>query len=131
MVTKFDIFIEQGLFNHTGVDFVTYYDKRHKMFTARAANARIGKHLIIAPYAEQINRPAMKRFWHSLDDESRAIAESFEGGPGFFQFMRDNGLIDFYDQAYAEAAEVFLSNWEAHNNLNIAWDCVKADWTIN
>ena len=42
MVTKFDIFIEQGLFNHTGVDFVTYYDKRHKMFTARAANARIG-----------------------------------------------------------------------------------------
>ena len=131
MVTKFDIFTEKGLFNHIGVDFVTYYDTKHKLFTARAANARIGKHLIIAPYAEQINHPAMRRFWHSLDDESRTIAESFEGGPGFFQFMRDNGLIGFYDQAYAEAAEEFLSNWEVHNNLNIVWDCVKADWTIN
>lgn len=45
--------------------------------------------------------------------------------------MRDNDLIGFYDQAYAEAAEVFLSNWEVYNNLNIDWNSVKADWTIN
>lgn len=131
MVRKYYTFIEKDLFNHIGVDFVIYYDKKHKMFTSRAENARIGKHLIIAPYAEQINSPAMKRFWQLLDEESRTIAESFEGGRGFFQFMRDNDLIGFYNQAYAEAAEVFLSNWEVYNNLNIDWNSVKADWTIN
>ena len=65
---------------------------------------------------------SMGRFWNTVDNESRALAESYTERRGFFQFMREIGLIGFFDKAYAVVAEEFVHLWEKENHLNIDWD---------
>ena len=130
MSDKYYTFNEHNLFNHIGVQYVTYYDKRRKEFVAFELDQPVADHYVAVPYAESIKPMAWKRFWELLDDESRTLAESFENKHGFFQFLNETGLIVFYDKAYVEAAEAFLTEWEEENNLDISWDCIKADWIV-
>ena len=128
MFTKYNTFINNDLFNHSGVEFVTYYDPSHNAFIARRLDVRVPKCYVETPYNQVVNYPAMKKFWQSLDDNSRVLAESFSEKHGFFQFMRDTGLFVHYEKAYAEAAEEIICNWEHDNHLNINWDNIVTDW---
>ena len=42
--------------------------------------------------------------------------------------MRDTGLIAYYDEAYAAAAEEIIFDWEQDNHLNINWDNIVTNW---
>lgn len=128
MFTKYITFINNSLFNHTGVVFVTYYDPKHNAFTACEPDSRVPKRYVETPYNRAVNAPAMRRFWGLLDPESRSLAESFDEKHGFFQFMRDTGLIEYYDKAYAEAAEEIIRKWEHDNHLDIDWNNIVTDW---
>ena len=128
MFTKYHTFINNSLFNHTGVEFVTYYDPSHNAFVAYELDVRVPNCYVETPCNQAIEYPAMKRFWQLLDDSSRAIAESFSEKRGFFQFMRDTGLIEYYDKAYAESAEEVINEWEQDNHLNINWNSIITDW---
>lgn len=130
MKNKYDIFINNGLFNHSGIDFVVCYHRRNRAFTIRKLDSRIGVNLIVTPYVDVIQHTAMEKFWHMLDDEKRALAESYGEKRGFFQFLRESGLIAYYDLAYADAAEEIIALWEINNKLKINWECLKADWAI-
>ena len=106
------------------------YHKKHRAFTIRKLDSRIGVNLVITPYVDAIQHTAMEEFWQMLDEEAYALADSFGEKRGFFQFLRETGLIAYYDLAYANAAEEIISLWEKDNNLNIDWECLKADWAI-
>ena len=121
-------FINNDLFNHAGVEFVVYYDPSHNAFIACEHDAHIPKRYVKTPYNQAVNFPSMKKFWQSLDDSSRALAESFSEKRGFFQFMRDTGLIEYYDEAYAAAAEEIICAWEHDIHLSINWDNIVTDW---
>lgn len=128
MFNKYTAFINNGLFNHSGVEFVTYYDPTHSTFVACTDDVLIPKHYVKTPYDLAVKSPAMKKFWQSLDDSSCAIAKSFSEKRCFFQFMRDTGLIAYYDEAYAAAAEEIICAWEHDNHLNINWDNIVTNW---
>lgn len=128
MFTKYNTFINNSLFNHAGVEFVTYYDPSQNAFVACEHDVRVPKCFVETPYDQIVETPAMKKFWQSLDGNSRDLAESFGKKRGFFQFMRDTGLIEYYDKAYAEAAEEIICEWEYDNHLNINWNSIVTDW---
>ena len=128
MFTKYNTFINNSLFNHVGVDFAVYYDAKNNRFRACAIDAYVPEHYVQTPHDIEVNYPAMKKFWLSLDNDSRDLAQSFGDKHGFFQFMRDTGLIEYYDKAYAEAAEEVINEWEQDNHLNINWNSIITDW---
>ena len=130
MYKKFNTFEENGFFNQAGVNFEVYYDPKNKMFDARTYDVRVPKRFIKTPHKENVTFLAWDKFWKSLDNESLALAQSHGKQPGFFQFMRDNGLIAFFDVAFAEAAEEVICAWERDNRLNIDWDGIRASWLI-
>lgn len=129
MYTKYNTFNEKNLLNRAGNELVVYYDTKHKLFTTRSYDAcRVPKHFVQTPYAEEAKRPGMKMFWQMLDDEHRSLAESFEEKRGFFQFMRETGLIDYYDEAFAQVAEEIICDWERENHLKLDWDNINVEW---
>jgi hypothetical protein len=128
MVTKFNIFQNNSLFNHAGLEHTVFYDPSTHTFVARPVDARILKRLVKTPYANSFQRDVWTEFWASLDAEARIIAESFAEKRGFFQYMKETGLIGYYDAAYAIAAERAIENWEQDNDLVIDWTSVLCDW---
>ena len=78
MAIKYNIFNNNSLFNRAGMEHEVFYDKKDNCFIARASNARKLKRLVQTPYVESFRREIWKEFWKSLDDESRALAESFD-----------------------------------------------------
>ena len=79
---------------------------------------------------KHLNKFAREKFWSTLDEESRVIAEKFDEKHGFFQFMRDTGLIAHYDSCYADVAEDVICKWVRDNNISIDWDNISADWLV-
>ena len=128
MAIKYDIFNNYSLFNRAGMEFEVFYDKKDNRFIARTSNARKLKCLVQTPYVESFRREIWKEFWKSLDDESRVLAESFDEKYGFFQFLSENGLIVYYDEAFAKVAEMVINVWETENDLKINWSAIACDW---
>ena len=123
MINNYEFYKNIGFFNQSGVDVTVYYDAKYNKLVALDRNSRILKHYVETPY-DSFKDHAMKRFWNTLDDEHRALANSYTERRGFFQFMHETGLIDFYNEAYAAVAEEFVHSWEAKNHLNIDWDSI-------
>lgn len=128
MVTKFDIFQNYSLFNHSGLEHTVFYNPSTQTFVARPVNARILKRLVQTPYANSFQIDVWNEFWASLDAEALILAKSFPEKRGFFQYMNETGLIGYYDAAYAIAAEKAIEKWEQNNDLVIDWTSVLCDW---
>lgn len=120
MIKNYEFYKNIGFFNQSGVDITVYYDTKYNKLVALDGKARILKHYVKTPY-DSFKYHAMKRFWDILDNESLALAESYTERRGFFQFMRETGLIEFFDEAYAAVAEEIVHLWETENHLNIDW----------
>ena len=123
MYNNYNFYKNIGFFNEVGLELVVYYDPKYNNLIALEESERILKRYVETPY-DSFKYDAMKRFWDTLDNEHRVLADSYTERRGFFQFMRETGLIDFYNEAYAAVAEEFVQMWEAKNHLNIDWDSI-------
>ena len=123
MYRKYEFYKNIGFFNEDGLDLVVYYDPKYNKLIALEEGARILKRYVKTPY-DSFKYRAMQGFWNTLDGKHRALADSYTERRGFFQFMHETGLIDFYNEAYAAGAEEFVLSWEAKNHLNIDWDSI-------
>ena len=130
MVNKFDIFQNNSLFNHAGLEHIVFYDPSTQTFIACDENEMMPNHLVQTPYANSFQHDVWAEFLVSLDAEARILAESFAEKRGFFQYMKETGLISYYDAAYAIAAEKAIANWEQDNNLVIDWTSIIFDWFV-
>ena len=118
MSTLYDFFEMNGLINICGVDSVVYYDtRRHRFEVRERSNRKVRASLVKTPYKESFNRSVWKRFWESLTPEENALANSFDEKHGFFDFMRETGLIDKYNNGYEDVAEEAIKAWITENDI--------------
>ena len=117
-MSKFAFFNDNGLFNTICTDCVSCYDTRSNCFTAVAlATCEKSDHLAITPYAEGFRYSTWRYFWSSLSEDENTLANSLEEKHGFFDFMRETGLIEKYDLAYQKAAEEAIDTWMQVNGI--------------
>ncbi len=128
MISKLDTFNNHDLFNHSGLEYVIYYDTKSSRFVALPYGEKNDTNLIETPYVQAMSSAIWKEFRDSLDERDRVLAESFEEKHGFFQFMRETGLIAKYDAARDVVAENVISAWETANSLCIDWAHIDCDW---
>lgn len=115
----YDFFENNDLFNHSGCYYAWYYDTKHKCFVGEIEGADERKHhLVPTPYVESFERAVRRAFWSSLTDEELLLANSFEKGPGFFDFMKETGLFGRYECAFQEVAEQVIDIWMSDNGIS-------------
>lgn len=114
----FSFFEEKGLFNTCGTDYVTCYDTRHKRFRVKSIHVvRFPDYIVETPYRESFRKETWTLFWDSLSSEEYALAKTCPEDCGFFEFLRETGLIEKHYAAYQAAAEKAIKFWMADNGI--------------
>lgn len=111
------------ILNTYACEYTTYFDLNNKCFVLLESSCYgIDDGLIAAPYKEECRFSAWDIFWKSLDAEERALAESFDEKHGFFDFLRETGLIFRYYDAEDKAIMDEMEFWKFENNLDFDWN---------
>lgn len=118
--------IFEEIINAACCEMVTLYDKDEGAFVMRnITEINEDENLILVPYREECSHLAMRKFWSSLSEDDRALAESFNEKNGFFNFLRETGLIFMYYDSEEDAITEVLEYWKTSNNLTFDWDTVE------
>lgn len=113
------------ILNTYACELTTYYDIKNECFVLLESSCYgIEDGLIAAPYKEDCRPSIWRLFWKSLDIKERALAESFDEEHGFFDFLRETGLILRYNKAEEKAIMEEMEYWKHKNNLNFDWNDV-------
>ena len=98
---KNNIFVILEAFDTESEDFYKRYEKENKT------------KVYSMPFRSACERGVMKIFYQLLTDDERALAESYPYRKGFFQYMRETGLIYRYYEARDVVTYRLLQNIEA------------------
>ena len=114
-------FEENGLFNTIGCDSIVYYDRHTHEFVVFSAEDDVrSDDLIETPYRESFRKSVWNHFYSHLTENDLAIIEEFDGGLGFFDFMRTTGLYGQYEASYNHVAERILDAWQSEHDITIS-----------
>lgn len=105
-------------------EYITYYDCKLKRFKVFKEGRKIAKKYISAPFTGHYNDLTWKYFYEMLNEEETEIAYSYTKRRGFFNYMKENGLIDTFYEAQDRARHEYFAEWEKANGLSIDWNTV-------
>jgi len=126
MTNKKTLFFEENnLFNINGIDLVVYYNPHTNMFEIHDDPDNVDDDLVEAPYFDEYKSAVWYEYRKMLSEEEIALSNSYNERYGYFDFMRSNGLFDYYEQAELIVKETVISDWEAKNKLSVDWDTAK------
>lgn len=123
MAKKFNTESTSEFFNHD-YDYVVYYDKsKHslKVFPGDKL-PKNRRNLIQTPFHNSVSYHARKIFRENLTPKERRVVNSFPYRHGFFEFLRETGLIYKYYWAEEEAAKIVINEWIEYHDLPDDWN---------
>lgn len=127
MAVNYETICNNDLMNTIGVDYITYYHAKRQCFVVGDILSANSKYFVETPYRETCQRLAWKYFRAMMNDEERALADSFGASHGFFDFMHETGLISIFDAAMERATVQIFEHWESENDLTIDWENIVID----
>lgn len=104
--------------NSVDSGYRSFYDTVEKEFLV-SDEELLEPRYIKVPFASQARSAAWKLFYDSLDEDELAIANDYPYRRGFFDYMRETGLIvKFYD-AEQTAITAMFESWVKKNNITV------------
>lgn len=124
LARKYDFFIAHSLFNANYYPYICYYCPDRNAFEIHSYEFENDQGLILVPFSDEHRGTIWAYFWELLDDDETELARS-HSGPGFFAFMRENGLDERFEDARIRMEKALIDDWERENNLEIDYDQVS------
>ena len=119
--------IYKQVINHEGIVTKMYYHTKWDMIVGRDKLPANAKYFIELPYEESCKGIAWRYFHAMLSEEQHALVNSFTERHGFFDYMRETGLMAVYDAALDKAMAQRFKEWEKKYGLNINWFNIDVD----
>lgn len=118
---KYQFFIEHSLFNFCDSDTFSYYSPERNVLENHPWSFENDQELIQLPFSDEHRGTTWAFFWESLSDDEAALAQSFSG-PGFFEFMRETGLDENFNEAEIRMKKELIESWEQEHKLAIDYE---------
>lgn len=135
-VITYDFLRSNGLVNTVGIDIVTYYDPKHNVFRHVNHSVSLRKNGITSkefdsyvalPYDTNYNKSAWGKFYELLSEDQLILATSYPYRKGYFNYLRETGLIDYYEEARELIAQDVISTWEFYHDISPDWGCADPE----
>ena len=125
---KSDVVINNSLVNFQVNYYQTYYDREFNTFiylnTDEIDNRIDLNNLVLCPCLYLYKRNIWKRFYELLTDEETVIADSYYERKGYFEYLRETGLLGTYEEAESQIAVELFETWLKANDIPFDWNNV-------
>lgn len=108
-----------GLINRECNGYHMYYNKNTDRFEPYNSAFMPYSNLILTPCEYKMKQAIWKEFYAILTPEEYTIANSFPFKRGFFDYLRETGLIGRYEEAHITVIVRIFQKWLLDNSINI------------
>lgn len=105
----------------------TYYNKRHRRFEYHYENDIDNDNLIKTPCSYEMRAEIKATFYASLDEAQKEIARSYPFKRGYFDYLKEVGLYEIYEEAELRAKLKALIVWYIKNDIRISVKDINVD----
>lgn len=116
-----------SLINEIPEGIHVYYNKRYRRFEYHYSGTIQSPNLIKTPCAYEMKGYFMEFFKKHLNDQQRDIAESYPFKRGYFDYLREMGLYDFYEESKMQAKANALTLWFIKHNIPLVTKDIDID----
>ena len=126
-VNLYSTITEHSLVNQQAEGLHTYYNKKTNAFVILKAGKKVPSHILIVPNMSCYKSEIWRTFYSLLTEEELDVVNDYPYRRGFFEYLRETGLISNYYEAEEIVTVKVFKRWLEKNSINIDWETVRFD----
>ena len=105
------------ILNYVPEGIHTYYNKKRRCLEYHNKSNLVSKNLIKAPCVYEMKCDFWAKFYSLLNEEQYDLAQSYPYKKGYFNYLREIGLYEIYEEAELLVKEEAVRSWIEKNEI--------------